>query len=163
MKMTENSALRRRSVFVAVIMTFTIVALTAGAFVGGNNVATAATGVSFSMDIVPLFVETCTVCHGGETASDGSAGLNLGAEFAYDNLVGVQARPFRPAEGEEQEFDFFRVTPGVPEVSYLLHKLLGTQRVVNGSGGQMPRGLDPWTEEQIDLLRQWILAGAPNN
>src|SRR5690625_4169477 len=105
-----------------------------------------------------MFVESCTMCHGGEEATSGSASLNLELPFAYDNLVGVQARPF----GEE-EFEFFRVTPGVPEVSYLMHKLLDTQSAVGGRGGQMPRGRDPWTAEQLDLVRQWILAGAPNN
>lgn len=151
--------------YVAVAVTFVMVVAAALAFVSGNNTVTAQSTVSFSQDIVPMFVESCTACHGGEEATSGSAGLNLEGPFAYDNLVNVLARPFRPAEGEEVEKEFYRVTPGVPEVSYLLHKLLGTQTIVGGSGGQMPRGSDavPWTAEQIDLVRQWILAGAPDN
>lgn len=144
----------------ALAVTFVIIAVAGFAFVASNNTATAATPVSFSEDIVPMFVESCTACHGGENPS---AGLNLEAAYAYDELVGVQARPFRPEEEEEQEFDFFRVTPGVPEVSYLMHKLLDTQVAVGGSGRQMPRGGDAWTEDELNLLRDWILAGALNN
>lgn len=151
--------------YVAIAVTFVMVFAAALAFVSGNNTATAQSTVSFSQDIIPMFVESCTRCHGGEEATSGSASLNLDAPFAYDNLVNVLARPFRPAEGEEVEKEFFRVTPGMPEVSYLLHKLLGTHTIVGGTGQQMPRGADavPWTEDQIDLVRQWILAGAPNN
>jgi len=147
-----------RATWPALAVAFVLVAAAALAFVSGNNTVTAQSTVSFSQDIIPMFVESCTACHGGDEATSGSAGLNLEAPFAYDNLVGVQARPYA-----EEEFEFFRVTPGKPEVSYLMHKLLGTQDAVGGRGTQMPRGMDPWTEEQLNLVREWILAGAPNN
>ena len=41
--------------------------------------------VSFANDVVPMFVASCTSCHGGESPS---ASLNLETN-AYDNLVGV--------------------------------------------------------------------------
>lgn len=151
---------RVRPGHLAVAVTVVMIGVAAMAFVGGIHTVTATTTVSFSTDIVPMFAKTCTLCHGGESPS---AGLNLEASEAYGALVGVQARPFRAEEGEEAEFEFFHVTPGMPEVSYLLHKSLGTQATVGGRGAQMPRGLDPWTAEEIDLVRQWILAGAPDN
>src|SRR5690625_3662048 len=69
--------------YVAAAVTFVMVFAAALAFVSGNNTVTAQSTVSFSQDIVPMFVESCTACHGGEEASSGSAGLNLMAPFAY--------------------------------------------------------------------------------
>jgi hypothetical protein len=55
------------------------------------------------------------------------------------------------------------VTPGAPEKSYLLSKLLGTQSQVGGSGSQMPYGASPLQQAQINLIQQWISQGAPDN
>jgi hypothetical protein len=56
-----------------------------------------------------------------------------------------------------------RVRPSVPDSSYLVHKIQGTQASVGGSGGQMPLGGAPLSQSQIDLIRAWIAAGARNN
>lgn len=113
-----------------------------------------ATEVSFSNDIVPMFVASCTACHTGETARQGSSGLNLEPGFAYGDLVSVLSR---------QVPEMARVMPDDPDNSYLVHKLAGTHAEVGGRGTQMPRNMDPWTKEQIDLVRDWIAQGAPNN
>lgn len=110
--------------------------------------------VSFSRDIVPMFVESCTSCHTGAAPREGSANLNLEPQFAYGDLVRVLSG---------QVPTMARVMPNDPDNSYLLHKLMGTHADVGGRGQRMPRGADPWTEEQIELVRLWILQGAPNN
>lgn len=110
--------------------------------------------VSFSRDIVPMFVESCTACHTGEAARTGSSNLNLTPAFAYGDLIRVLSN---------QVGTMARVMPGDPDNSYLLHKLMGTQAEVGGRGQQMPRGAEPWTAEQIELVRLWIAQGAPNN
>jgi hypothetical protein len=56
-----------------------------------------------------------------------------------------------------------RVKPFLPDSSYLIHKIEGTQADVGGSGERMPRGGMPLTQAQIDLIRAWITVGAKNN
>lgn len=110
--------------------------------------------VSFSEDIVPMFVASCTSCHTGEAARTGSSNLNLSPEYAYGDLIRVMSNHVP---------EMARVMPGDPDNSYLVHKLQGTQSEVGGRGQQMPRGQDPWTAEQIELVRTWIAEGAQNN
>jgi len=52
-----------------------------------------------------------------------------------------------------------RVEPGDPDNSYLIHKLEGTQSV----GTRMPQGGPFLDQATIDMIRQWIADGAPNN
>jgi hypothetical protein len=49
-----------------------------------------------------------------------------------------------------------RVEPGDPGNSYLVHKIEGRAAF----GGAMPLGLPALGADQIDLIRQWIAAGA---
>ena len=52
------------------------------------------------------------------------------------------------------------IEPSSPDDSYLWHKVSGTQTSVGGSGSQMPLTGD-LTSDQMDLIEEWILAGAP--
>ena len=55
---------------------------------------------------------------------------------------------------------------GDPENSYVVHKLQGTHAdpAVGGSGGQMPASGPPYLDQaDIDYVRGWVSAGAPNN
>jgi hypothetical protein len=54
------------------------------------------------------------------------------------------------------EPDLLRVAPGDPDNSYLVHKVEGSAAI----GGQMPLGGPPLSAEEINLIRQWIAAGA---
>ena len=72
---------------------------------------------------------------------------------AYRSLVGVPA----------QTAKLQRVRPGSPDESYLVHKLQGTHLDVGGSGLRMPMDGAPLTPEQIEIIRAWISAGAPQN
>jgi hypothetical protein len=56
-----------------------------------------------------------------------------------------------------------RVQPFQPDSSYLVHKIQGDQAGVGGQGGRMPLGMAPLAQQQIDLIRAWITAGAKNN
>jgi hypothetical protein len=79
--------------------------------------------------------------------------MNLSDGQAYANIVNVQSN----------ESSLLRVKPSEPDSSYLVHKVQGTQSSVGGSGGQMPLGGTPLSQEQINLIRQWITDGAQNN
>lgn len=108
------------------------------------------TGVSFANNIQPIFTASCagSLCHAGNTPA---AGMSLVSGQAYSNLVGAasdcpDARP--------------RVTAGLPDNSYLINKLTGMNMC---RGGQMPLRSPALSMAQIDLVRSWICAGAPNN
>jgi hypothetical protein len=106
----------------------------------------------FAAQVQPIFTSNCALsgCHAG---SNPAQGMNLSDGQAYANIVNVQSN----------ESSLLRVKPGEPDESYLVHKIQGTQGSVGGSGGQMPLGGTPLTQAQIDLIREWITDGAPNN
>jgi hypothetical protein len=94
-----------------------------------------------------LFEPTCSGvgCH----LNGGTSAPILDAPDAYATLLGF-------AEGADLNY----VVPGDLEASYLWHKMKGTHRTVGGSGSAMPLG-SSLSDEQISLLEQWILGGAP--
>jgi hypothetical protein len=93
----------------------------------------------------------CTNCH-TNVGRNPSGGLNLGHDFAYDQLVNV---PSRNKPGA------IRVVPGDPENSYLVHKVEGRPGIV---GNRMPNNGPPFLSSgQILILRRWIEIGAPRN
>jgi hypothetical protein len=53
-----------------------------------------------------------------------------------------------------------RVAPGDPETSYLVHKLDGRSSIV---GSRMPQGGPFLSTTEINAVRAWVTAGAPNN
>lgn len=97
-----------------------------------------------------IFTPSCAVsgCHAGNNPSQR---LNLSEGEAFEDIVGVASRE-KPA--------LLRVDPGNPDGSYLLHKVEGRADI---AGQRMPLGRDPLSTAQIQLIRDWISAGAPNN
>ena len=107
------------------------------------------TGASFATIESTIIVPRCTGCHGGASPS---AGMSLEASAAYSNLVNVTS-------GEKS--GAVRVIPGDPNNSYLVQKLRGDPGIV---GLRMPRNGPPYlTDDQINLVIQWIVEGAKNN
>ena len=99
-----------------------------------NAVSAAPTFASIQSTI---FTPNCIGCHSG---SNPPAGLNLSAGQSYANLVNVPStsNPSIP-----------RVDPGNPDNSYLVIQL---------QSGHRSR-----PQSDIDMIRAWILSGAPNN
>lgn len=110
----------------------------------------AAAPPSFKQQIVPLFQRQCVACH---VSGQEQGQLGLLPKLAYASLVDVAAR----------QAPLPRVAPREPERSYLLHKLRGSHLDQGGSGVRMPMGQEPLPETELDMLRAWIEAGAPNN
>jgi hypothetical protein len=110
--------------------------------------------VSFSRDILRIFTnngaQTCAQagCHSGPSPTGGQ---NLEAANAYANIVNVTSSE-RP--------DLRRIMPGSVDQSYLFKKITGAFDI---AGSQMPLAGGPLSAADIDLVRQWIQAGAPNN
>ena len=91
-----------------------------------------------------IFTPVCTVCHAGAQAP---LGLRLDEGASYAMLVDIASVE---APGVPRE------DPGDPDNSYIVQKIEGSAAV----GGQMPLGGPPLSTEQINLIRQWIAAGA---
>lgn len=110
--------------------------------------AAPAAAPSFSKDVAPLLKARCAICHlTGKEAGN----IALHPAAAYDNLVGVKSVVAKSMN---------RVEPGKPEASYLVAKLDGTHVAQGGSGTRMPFGAPPLPQAQVDLIKEWIKAGA---
>jgi hypothetical protein len=98
-----------------------------------------------------VFAKSCTfsACH---SASAPAEGLNL-ERPTHAKLTNVKAR----AVGAT---DLTLVVPGKPDESYLLQKLTQTKPRV---GAQMPSNGDMLEAGRIQLVRDWIAAGALND
>lgn len=94
-----------------------------------------------------VFTPICTKCHIGAGAPEG---LQLDATHSYAALVGVPSAE-QPA--------VLRVATGDPANSYIIRKLEGIAGI---SGGQMPLGGPYLPQSTIDVIKQWITAGAQN-
>lgn len=96
-----------------------------------------------------VFTTSCAFanCHG----SSPQLGMSLVAGQTFASTVNVPSA---------QQPSLDRIEPGSPEQSYLWRKVTRDPSV---SGAFMPLGAPPLNQTQLDLLRSWILAGAPNN
>lgn len=112
-----------------------------------------------------IFNTSCAFggCHGN---SNPILGLDLEGDGinammdVYDNIVGVTpANAFAAGKGYEY------IKPGLPTQSFIFRKahngLDPTIVLDNGEGGVMPASGDPLSDEDAELIRQWILHGAP--
>ncbi len=116
---------------------------------GGGDCST----VSFASDIQPILDDNCVECH-----SPGGLWPSLDMSLdAYDDLVnadGIQTLAL---------VDYMLVVPGDTELSYILHKLEGSQAEVAGAaaGEQMPLERPQLAQDLRDTIRTWIECGAP--
>jgi hypothetical protein len=106
--------------------------------------------LSYAEDIDPLFLDYgCYACHAERTGDPADGGLDLSGD-PVEALVGVPST---------QSLDMVLVEPGDHLYSYVWNKLNGTQSIAGGSGTSMPLG-GAMTEAEIDLVAEWIDAGA---
>jgi len=105
--------------------------------------------VSFSGGVQPIFTNRCVNagCHPG-----GGAPFSLQAGQSYNALVGVAATT-GACSGT-----FQRVRPLFADSSAIIRRLGGTT-----CGVQMPFGLSPLSQNEINVIRDWINQGAANN
>ena len=91
---------------------------------------------------------TCATssCHSPPSLA---AGLDLSnADSSHASLVD---------QPSSQDLALMLVAPGLPDASYLVNKIEGTQ----SQGQQMPAGgRPPLSQAEIDAIRQWIMDGA---
>ena len=109
-----------------------------GGIQGGNGNGNGGGGdptVSFALDILPLFQQDCTFCHGG------AGGLNLESYAAL--FAGGNSGP--------------QIIPGDAENSLLPRRLDGRIPPI------MPLDAAPLTDPEIERIKQWIREGALDN
>lgn len=95
-----------------------------------------------------VFMPACS-CH-LSTPGAANGNLELSDAVAYDNIVDVPS-------GDVASMPY--VTPMDPANSYLWLKLTGDYMAAGGKGSKMPLG-PALSQEQLDLVQGWILAGA---
>ncbi len=150
------------------------VAPTATATVTPTATATATASATPTVDTglfreirTTIFQPSCAVafCH-DTTSGPFSGNLDLSDEVAYDNLVDVV--PNNPMAARA---GLSRVDPGNPDDSFLMLKvcspgvgaaLCPEQLPAEGFGNRMPLVGPPLDADSVELLRTWILAGAPD-
>ena len=95
-----------------------------------------------------VFNPACVVHHG---PSEAEAGLDISEGRSFESLVNVPST----------QVGLNLVVPNDAENSYLIHKLDGRAGI---SGARMPIGSGGFlSDEAIDVIKQWINAGAQNN
>ncbi len=95
----------------------------------------------------------CINCH-TNVGRTPAANLNLLHDFAYDQLV-------NRASSQRQGWSI--VSPGNPNASYLVEKLVATPSAPI-VGLRMPRNIPPFlTDGQILVIKRWIENGAERN
>jgi len=92
-----------------------------------------------------IFSDICAGCH------PPNAGMDLREGETYGSLVNVSST---------QQPALKRVLPGNPADSYIIRKLEGAAGI---SGSRMPQGGPFLSPATIQRVKDWILAGAPNN
>jgi hypothetical protein len=122
--------------------------------------------VSLHADVMPVFAFSCAFSSCHATTDSQNNGIYLGnkAQPSKADASAVRTRLLARPVGVELPY----VTPGMPELSYLMHKLVGDlcnleARCTKTCGAPMPFGqalLDPATR---DILRRWIAQGAQDN
>lgn len=120
-------------------------ALDAGEMLDAGTTMDAGLDVSFARDVRPLFAGCTGYCHPG-----GGAPMGLGAQEIWDNLVNASSTGC--ADGR------LRVKPGDadPKQSYLVAKLMGVELCDGYRMGSL-------SDDQIEIVRAWIAAGARND
>jgi len=135
------------------IVTLALAACGAGSGEGldqnGQPIVSPPTGLQPTLASIQdnVFTVSCAVpgCHGGAGAQQG---LRLDPGFSAGNLINVPS-PRDP--------NLIRVVPGDPDASFIIQKLQGTQTL----GDRMPDGGPYLTTATVNVIRQWILDGAP--
>lgn len=127
---------------------------------GSNEVTPPPGAIAGTFDRIQaqILAPTCTAgCHTAGTAFATSSGLVLDRAVAYANLVGVA-----PRNTSAKSDGLQRVKPFKADSSLLYHKLvIADGHHSAGYGSIMPLGGDPVYNGQLEYIRRWIEAGAP--
>jgi hypothetical protein len=105
--------------------------------------------VSFSKDVLPVFVRSCGACHRREGGNEKAVEDKVYYETKEDVLGKVGKH----------------IIPGKPQESGLLKILNQTQPVGDAKIVMPPPGasIPAWSKGELDLFSRWVQAGAGDN
>ncbi|MFQ5605138.1 MAG: hypothetical protein ACE5HS_17880 [bacterium] len=117
--------------------------------------------LSFASQIQPIFDANCTRCHtsGGVGFNATGGSQNNGLDLTSGNSHGrlVNQRTFELSNVQPR----WRILPNEPDSSYVVQKITSSSPKF---GNRMPLDGPPYlSQSQIQLIRDWIEQGAPNN
>lgn len=118
----------------------------------GDGPPPSAAGGAFDQIQTEIFNPNC-LSAGCHNAQSQAGGLNLTAGVSYGQLVNVLS-----VNPVAQSLGLLRVEPFDADNSFIVIKLTGPGE---GEGTRMPQGMNPLPQSQIDMIRSWILDGAP--
>jgi hypothetical protein len=109
-------------------------------------------GTAFDQIQTEIFNQNCLAagCHNAQFQA---GGLNLSPGASYDDLVDVLSE-----NAAARSEGLLRVEPFEPDSSFLVIKLTNPS---GPQGTRMPQGQNPLSQSDIDMIRSWILDGAP--
>ena len=121
-----------------------------------------------SLEVYNIFQNKCMSCHsnveqqGGLDLEGSGANVALKALNVYNNIVGKTPNTNTHAIAEGYQY----IYKGRPDLSYLFRKINGTleptiELDASVEGDQMPQYQPQLTDVEKELIRQWILLGAP--
>ena len=123
----------KKQILISIVAIFLVSAYAILRF--GPTGASPASEVSYARDVRPILESRCASCHMGELVSEG---LDMNT---YDSLMkGSENGPV--------------IVPGNARDSLLVEKI---------TEGKMPKRGPKLTPAQIQIITDWIDAGAPNN
>jgi hypothetical protein len=141
-----------------VVKTALILAVVTLGFLTPNSIVPPSSGMSddpVTLDVLrrEVFLPTCatTSCHSSVRVA---GGLVLDGFNAFGSIVDVQ-----PVNEAARAAGKLLVVPGKPDESFLFQKITG--RLGPDEGDQMPQLGIPLPPEKVEMVRQWILRGAP--
>jgi len=111
--------------------------------------------------VYSIFQSKCTGCHNSSVNTNLNMNFAASASVLYGQLVNkAPVNPVAKTKGDK------RIDPGYPHRSYLLRKcnnnLDADNGLTSGEGGVMPPAPSPaLSNPEIELIRQWVLKGAP--
>ncbi len=117
-------------------------------------------------DVQSIFQAKCISCHTGGGTYAGNLDLDLPENELYDAIVGTMPSNATAASNDDRIID-----AGYPYRSFLIRKVnnglidhIDAPLDETSEGTLMPppgSGFDPLTNIELETLRQWIYAGAP--
>jgi Copper type II ascorbate-dependent monooxygenase, C-terminal domain len=123
----------------------------------GDTAQTQAAATSFSRIQTEIFDPKCNSCHAAGKPFAVQSGLVLDAAVSYKNIINAAVKdPVAVSHAYKQ------IVPNKPELSFLYQKLLlWDPAQLQHFGSPMPLGTTSLSVGQLDFIKRWILAGAP--
>lgn len=125
----------KKSIITLSIFLFVFILTSCSSTQSGNSITATPGTVSYSQDVAPIFDSRCAKCH-GSSKQDGQLDLS-----SFNSLM---------AGGKTGQV----IIPGNAD---------GSKLILMVSSGKMPKKGAKLSKEQIQLLKDWVNAGAENN